>query len=151
MRIDILIGYADLWVGQAEGSSGCIPVLGEHSADGRRQQEEPDCATHSEITWSKCLMNVLIIWIWSTLINFNTWWWCCWYDEDDDVHKLLFEVPLFKTFYTFSNMRLFFRLVRWSSQQDGIIIGWRWHFPKRKAGLAIVPSHGWELRRLHSV
>ena len=61
MWIDILIGYADLWVGQAEGSSGCIPVLGEHSADGRHQQEEPDCATHSEITWSKCLMNLNMI------------------------------------------------------------------------------------------
>ena len=22
-------------------------------------------------------VNILIIWIWSTLINFNTWWWCC--------------------------------------------------------------------------
>ena len=56
MWIDILIGYADLWVGQAEGSSGCIPVLGEHSADGRRQQEEPHCATHSEN-----ISNVIVI------------------------------------------------------------------------------------------
>ena len=144
----LILSYADLWVGQAEGSSGCIPVLGEHSADGRRQQEEPDCATHSEITWCKYPYNL-------NLIDINQlqhmMMMLLWYDEDDDVHKLLFEVPLFKTFYTFSNMRLFFRLVRWSSQQDGIIIGWRWHFPKRKAGLAIVPSHGWDLRRLHSV
>ena len=53
--MDRYFGNPDLWVGQTECSSGGIPVLGEHTADRRRQQEEPDCATHSEITVCKCL------------------------------------------------------------------------------------------------
>ena len=61
MWTDIWIGNADLWIGQAESSSGCIPILGEHSADGRRQQEEPDRATHSEITLCKCPCNLNLI------------------------------------------------------------------------------------------
>ena len=48
----------DLWIRQAKGASGCIPILGSATtkdAD-RRQQEEPHCATHSEN-----ISNVIVI------------------------------------------------------------------------------------------